>query len=118
MRIASESMAPTLRSGDHVLVDKLHYRGTDDVERGDTVAIEDGRLAVNGRPRVEPYADQRAIDSVYFGPVKVQPGTVFVLGDDRANSIDSRSFGGVPTRDVVGRVVARVWPPQRWGTPR
>jgi signal peptidase I len=139
-RIPSESMAPTLRSGDQVLVDKRAYRGgaphrgdlavfhaprTGEIllkrvvaVGGDTVGIEDGVLVVDGRRPREPYADPDAIDSVYFGPVRVRRGTVFVLGDNRANSEDSRDFGAVPTSRLIGRVRARIWPPGRWGTPR
>jgi signal peptidase I len=137
-RIDSGSMLPTLRPGDQVLVDKRAYRGTlprrgelvvfhaprsGDVTLkraiglpGDTVAIEDGVLVVNGRRRVEPYADPDAIDSVYFGPVRVPADAVFVLGDNRADSIDSRDFGAVLRRDLMGRVMVRLWPPARWGT--
>lgn len=136
MKIPSESMAPTLQSGDQVLVDKLAYRGgklpsrgdmavfheprTGDIllkrvvaVAGDTVAIEDGSLVVNGRRPFEPYADQKAIDSVYFGPVTVRPGTFFVLGDNRANSVDSRRFGSVPADRLIGRVLGRIWPLSR-----
>jgi signal peptidase I len=138
--IPSESMAPTLRGGDSVLVDKLAYRGAAPrrgdltvfhapgsgeitlkrvvAVAGDTVGIEDGVLVVNGRRPAEPYADPDAIDSVYFGPVEVAAGTVFVLGDNRGDSADSRRFGAVSTADVIGRVRARVWPPNRWGAPR
>jgi signal peptidase I len=138
--IPSSSMAPTLQAGDSVLVDKLAYRdatphrgdlvvfheprtGEVMLKRavavaGDTVGIEDGVLVVNGRRPVEPYADPRAIDSVYFGPVQVLAGTVFVLGDNRADSVDSRSFGAVPTTSLIGRVLERIWPPGRWGSPR
>jgi type IV secretory pathway protease TraF len=38
------------------------------------------------------------------------------MGDNRANSEDSRDFGAVPTSNIIGRAVARVWPPSRWGT--
>jgi signal peptidase I len=139
-RIPSGSMAPTLEAGDQVLVDKRAYRGH--VPRrgdlavfraprsgeillkrvvavgGDTVGLEDGVLVVDGRRPPEPYvADPDAIDSVYFGPVRVRPGTVFVLGDNRANSEDSRDFGAVPTSRLIGRVRARIWPPGRWGAP-
>ena len=138
-RIPSDSMAPTLRAGDRVLVDKRAYdggaprRGDLAVFRaprtgeillkrivavgGDTVGIEDGVLVVDGRRPREPYADPDAIDSVYFGPVRVRRGAVFVLGDNRANSEDSRAFGAVPTSRLIGRVRARIWPPARWGTP-
>jgi signal peptidase I len=130
------SMVPTLRSGDQVLVDKRAYRhrlphrgdlvvfrapGTGDVTLkraiglpGDTVAIEDGRLVVNGRRQVESYADPDAIDSVYFGPVRVRPGTVFLLGDNRLDSRDSRDFGAVAGRALIGRVRGLIWPPSRW----
>jgi signal peptidase I len=136
MRIPSDSMAPTLRPGDQVLVDKLAYRGSAVPARGDlavfhdprtgevmlkrvvavagdTVGIEDGSLVVNGRRPFEPYADQKSIDSVYFGPVKVGAGRFFVLGDNRANSVDSRSFGSVPSGRLIGRVLTRLWPISR-----
>jgi signal peptidase I len=137
-RIPSESMEPTLKPGDQALVVK---RAGHDPKRGelvafhsprggeillkrvvavggDTVGLEDGVLVVDGRKVSEPYADPDAIDSVYFGPVNVRPGTVFVMGDNRANSDDSRDFGAVPTDRIIGRAVARVWPPSRWGTLR
>ena len=138
-RIDSGSMLPTLQAGDQVLVDKRAYRGafprrgdlvvfhaprTGDVTLkravglpGDIVAIEDGVLVVNGRRRTEPYADPDAIDSVYFGPARVPAAGVFVLGDNRADSIDSRDYGAVSRSDLMGRVGIRLWPPARWGDP-
>lgn len=136
MRIASQSMQPTLRPGEHVLVEKVtrHTRewrrgdlavfrrpGTGELAAkrivavgGDLVAIEDGVLVVDGQPVEEPYADSESIDSVYFGPVRVPPGAVFVLGDNRRNSVDSRAFGPITVDELRGRVVAVVWPPTRW----
>jgi signal peptidase I len=130
--IPSESMAPTLRPGDHVLVEKLSYRfgsphrgdlvvftapdgGSLAVKRvvglaGDRVAIEDGVLAVNGHLEQESYVDQSQVDSVYFGPVAVPRGDVFVLGDNRADSHDSRDYGPVPRRSLIGRVLVTLWP--------
>ncbi len=130
------SMVPTLQSGDQVLVDKRAYRDdlpkrrdlvvfhaprTGDVTLkraiglpGDTVAIEDGVLVVNGRRQVESYADPDKIDSVYFGPVRVRPGTVFLLGDNRLDSRDSRDFGAVARGDLIGRVRGLIWPPSHW----
>jgi signal peptidase I len=136
-RIPSESMEPTLKPGDQALVDKLsghtpkrgqlvafHLPGNGGevlLKRvvavgGDTVGLEDGVLVVNGNQVREPFVNHKAIDSVYFGPVRVRPGTVFVMGDNRANSEDSRDFGAVRTSSIIGRAVARVWPPARWGT--
>lgn len=131
--ISSGSMAPTLLAGDHVLVDKLRpssaWRrgdllaftapdGTLMVKRavglpGDRVGLRDGVLVVNGRIMDEPYVDQRVVDSVYYGPVRVPAGHVLVMGDDRGASIDSRRFGPVPLTDVEGRVAAVLWPPDR-----
>jgi signal peptidase I len=136
-RIPSESMQPTLEPGDQALVDKLsgHHPKRGQLVAvhsprnggelllkrvvavgGDTVGLEDGVLVVDGRRVREPFVDHKAIDSVYFGPVKVRPGTVFLMGDNRANSEDSRDFGAVPTSRIIGRAVARIWPPSRWGT--
>jgi signal peptidase I len=130
--IPSESMAPTLRPGDQALVAKVgapdrgdlvafHRPRTREVllkrvvaVGGDTVGLEDGLLVVNGRTVREPYANTKSQDSVYFGPVRVPAGTVFVMGDNRGISEDSRDFGAVPTHDVIGRAVARLWPPGRW----
>ena len=130
------SMSPTLRAGDHVVVDKLAYRFGEPRRRdlvvfrsasgelllkrvvgvgGDRVGVEDGVLHVNGRAVREPFVNRRLVDSVYFGPVRVPHGAVFVMGDRRSNSVDSRTFGPVPRSRVVGRVDVRVWPPGRAG---
>jgi signal peptidase I len=134
-RIPSESMEPTLEPGDQALVYKrsgkpphrgdlvvFHAPKTGELllkrvvaVGGDTVGLEDGVLVVNRRKVREPFVDYRSIDSVYFGPVEVRPGTVFVMGDNRANSEDSRDFGAIRTGSIIGRAVARVWPPGRWG---
>jgi signal peptidase I len=137
-KIPSESMAPVLEPGDQALVTKLggapergdlvafHAPRTGEVTLkrvvavgGDSVGIEDGVLVVNRRKQREAYvADPDAIDSVYFGPVTVPKGSLFMLGDNRANSKDSREFGAVPADRVIGRATARVWPPGRWGATR
>jgi signal peptidase I len=77
---------------------------------GQRVGLRDGRLAVNGHV-APPDAASEAIDSVYFGPVRVPAGAVFVMGDNRGRSVDSRKFGPVDEDDVVGCVVAVAWPP-------
>jgi signal peptidase I len=75
------------------------------------VGIADSALVVNGRRPAERYVkDARLIDGEYFGPIRVPRGEVFVLGDRRSDSIDSRTFGPVPESALIGRVDARVWP--------
>lgn len=134
--IPSESMAPTLQEGDRVLAAKFAYRFADpergelvafkDPENGDqvdikrvvglpkdTVAIRDGVLFVNGEPRREPYVNHRLTDANFFGPKTVPKGHVFVMGDNRSNSRDSRFFGPVPEEDLLGRVSLRFWPLDR-----
>ena len=75
---------------------------------GDTVVGKNGRVYVNG---------QRSdnIPTAAFPRVKLARDQYFVLGDNRANSTDSRTFGPVPTSRITGRVVIRLWPPLRVG---
>lgn len=77
---------------------------------GERVEAHGGKVLVDGLELVEPYlpGDTATAD---FSAVVVPPGTVWVMGDNRANSADSRIFGPVPRSTVVGRAFARVWPP-------
>ncbi|MFG2823654.1 signal peptidase I [Kitasatospora sp. NPDC048365] len=141
-KIPTASMTPTLAIGDTVLARKADGgsvgRGDivvfqDDtwgaesmVKRvvavgGDTVAGDErGRLTVNGTPVREPYLEDKPILSVAFS-VAVPEGRLFLLGDDRTNSLDSRSHlelaaGTVPATGVQARVEAIVLPFSRAGT--
>ena len=79
---------------------------------GETVWGQAGQVVVDGRALTEPYlADPSITDD--FAPVRIPEGHVFVMGDSRRNSKDSRRFGPVPEELVVGRAIARVWPPGR-----
>ena len=129
MRVDSDSMTPTVASGDLLLV--RHGQGPvargdvvavtsplDDgmlVKRvvgvgGDVVAIEDGVLVVAGTAICEPAIDPARLDGVWFGPVPVPEGRLFLLSDSRDGSVDSRAFGPVPATSLVGTVNARLWP--------
>lgn len=82
---------------------------------GDTVHGEDGEVFVNGEPIEEPYLAD-GVTTSDFGPVEVPEGTVFVMGDNRPNSDDSRSFGPIDESKVVGRAFLLIWPPADIGT--
>jgi signal peptidase I len=76
---------------------------------GETVEGREGGIHVDGRRLNEPYLPAGTVTSD-FAPVKVPDGHLFVMGDNRANSSDSRVFGPIPKSSVVGRTIARVWP--------
>lgn len=139
--IPSESMEPTLVEGDRVLVNKLSD-SPDDLSRGDVVVFErppneppsevhdlikrviglpgetvegrDGTVYVDGSPLEEPYLAPATITSP-FAPVVVPDGFLFVMGDNRGNSRDSRFFGPIDGDLVVGRAMVIVWPFGRAG---
>ena len=77
---------------------------------GDTIEGRDGMVYVNGEPVEEPYLPG-ATETADFPPSTVPQGEIFVMGDNRANSDDSRgSIGGIPESDVVGRAFVVIWP--------
>ena len=76
---------------------------------GDTITCEDGVLVRNGEKVVEPYVDE-GIRTEGCKKTTVGPGELFVMGDNRTNSQDSRVFGVIQRSDVVGRAFVRIWP--------
>ena len=81
---------------------------------GETIEGRQGSVWINGQRLVEPYLPDDVV-TVDFGPVEVPEGFVFVMGDNRGNSRDSRfpDIGPIDIDTIVGRAVARVWPPSR-----
>jgi signal peptidase I len=76
---------------------------------GERVEGHGGKVLVDGRELVEPYLPKGVVTSD-FSAVVVPPKTLWVMGDNRGNSADSRVFGPVPEKTVVGRAFIRVWP--------
>ena len=136
--IPSGSMIPTLQINDRVLVNKFIYRftepkpgdivvfqsvedeDTDLIKRvvsvaGDRVSVRNGRLFVDGKPKKEPFTNKRFPDRSFFAPVTVPKWHVFVMGDNRANSSDSRVFGPLPEKNIEGEAFLRFWPLDRVG---
>ena len=77
---------------------------------GDTIEGRDGKVFVNGAEISEPYLTDD-IEISAFGPVEIPQGMIFVMGDNRTNSDDSRSFGPIEADTVVGRAFVLIWPP-------
>jgi signal peptidase I len=136
--IPSGSMIPTLEIGDRVLVNKFIYRFTDPsrgdiivfesvdnsnedlIKRvvglpGDKIAVRGGKLFVNGEPQKEPYTNKKLPDRSFYAQTTVPKNHVFVMGDNRGNSADSRVFGPLPEKNIEGEAFLRFWPPDRIG---
>ena len=81
---------------------------------GETIEGKGGHVLINGQRLVEPYLAP-TVTTGDFAPVQVPEGRVFVMGDNRSNSHDSRfsDIGPIDVDTVVGRAIARVWPPGR-----
>ena len=81
---------------------------------GDTIEIRANTVFINGIAIDESYLT-RSVRMPDFGPLQIPPGHVFIMGDNRNQSEDSRRFGPIPESSIIGRAFVRVWPPSRWG---
>jgi len=81
--------------------------------QGERVEIVDSKVFIDGVPIEEPYLKPGSV-MPDFGPIIVPPGEMFVMGDNRNASQDSRYFGTVPTDTIVGRALVIMWPIDRW----
>lgn len=135
LRIYGNSMTPTVSAGEIVVSWKgssfaqgdliaMYYANKLLVKRviagpGEWVDIdEDGNVFVNEKPLDEPYLVEKALgDCDIELPFQVPEDRYFVMGDHRSTSADSRltSIGPIPAEDVVGRIIFRVWPVERFG---
>ena len=113
IRINGNSMAPTLKDGEIIVI-----RQTKEVEQEIEIGKE-GDVYVNGKKLDEPYLGEKNLGKCELEfPYRVPEGMMFVLGDNRAISIDSRirSIGCVDEEQIVGKVVFRAWPMARMGS--
>jgi signal peptidase I len=80
---------------------------------GETWSERAGYVYINGKRLNEPYIKPARRDSRTVAPLKIPPGQYFMMGDNRASSCDSRSWGTVPRANLIGKVFATYWPPSR-----
>jgi signal peptidase I len=134
IRVDGSSMVPTLTDGQFVMVSRLSYKLGDsnhgdvvvfhyprDPEQeyikriiglpGDTVEMMGGHVYVNDQIIEEPYI---AADARTTNKWEIPSDHVFVLGDNRNNSQDSRNFGPVPMENLIGKAIFIYWPPTDW----
>jgi signal peptidase I len=132
-RVEGQSMAPTLEDQDRLIVNKLAYRiGEPHVgdivmlyyplnpdksfvkrviaEEGDQVRVVDGRVFRNDVPMADDFVPPEYRGHDDWGPQVVPEGYYFVMGDHRNNSSDSRAWGFVPKKYIIGKVQLRWWP--------
>ncbi|TET50523.1 MAG: signal peptidase I [Anaerolineales bacterium] len=135
-QVLGQSMEPTLHNTDRVVVEKVTYNLLHGPRRGDvvvldlpsqpellikrviglageTIEIRGGEVFIDGERLVEEWTVRLGGGS--YGPVEVPPLHVFVLGDNRGASNDSRAFGPVPIDDIVGRAWFSYWPLEHMG---
>jgi signal peptidase I len=135
IRVESVSMQPTLYAGNFVIVNKLAYK-MDAPQRGDVIVfyfppdpdqepyikrviglpgdriqIAGGQVFINDVLISEPYLQ---VETQRGGDWTVPPESLFVMGDNRNNSSDSRAWGMVPYKNVIGKAVLVYWPPEAW----
>ena len=129
--VDGHSMDPTLANGEHLIIDKIPYYfstpkrgdiivfhapdGQDWVKRviglpGDTVAVKNGKLILDGKKINEPYINGPMDPYNNYGPTTVPKGDLFVMGDNRNISEDSRIIGPISMKRVIGRVDLIFWP--------
>lgn len=137
--IPSGSMRPTLVEQDRILACKFIYRlrppkkgevvvfkappqahspGRNLIKRvialpGETVWVHNKKVYINGRPLDEPYIMEPPYYE--FGPLRVPKGCLFVMGDNRNDSLDSHIWGPLPIENILGKAMVVWWPPPRVG---
>lgn len=143
VKVEGTSMMPSLYDQERLFINQFSYKfGLDGIKRGDTVvfwfpedvkqsyikrvigvpgdtiAVDDGYVILNGKKLVENYVPTDYRDDRSYPATVVPPNQYFVLGDHRVSSNDSRAWGFVPRNYIYGKAVFVFWPPERIGAVR
>lgn len=143
VKVEGTSMMPSLYDQERLFINQFSYKfGLGDIKRGDTVvfwapedikqsyikrvigipgdtvAVDDGYVILNGRKLIENYVPAEYRDDRSYPATVVPPHEYFVLGDHRVSSNDSRAWGFVPRNYIYGKAVFVFWPPERIGSVR
>ena len=132
-QVVGPSMSPNYQNGDVTILSKLHYH-LFPVKRfdvvtiqqeekyiikriiglpGETVRYQDNQLYINGRPIEEPFLENVVTEDFDLSMIEektIGEDEYFVLGDNRGDSMDSRTFGLITKKDIIGKVAFRIWP--------
>lgn len=137
--IPSGSMEPTLDIGDRIVVNKVLYNfrqpkrlevivfravpamgeeKKDLIKRvvglpGESLQLKSGIIYINGQPVEEKHPENQ--DFANFGPLTIPPDSFFVMGDNRPASADSRYWGFLPRKNIIGQAFIRIWPLTKLG---
>jgi signal peptidase I len=138
IQVVDVSMQNTFFEGHRLIEDKISYRFSEP-ERGDiviirdpdlsaerlikrviglpgeTIRIDDGAVWIDGVRLDEPYVKGSTYPSTLEMPYRIPPDSVFVMGDNRERSLDSRALGAIPLSSIEGKVDVRIWPFSRFG---
>lgn len=132
--VSGPSMEPTLHNKERLVLNKIVYN-FNEPERGDVIVFhankkddyikrviglpgekleyKDGQLYINDQPIKEPYLTDTHTSDIK--PIVIPEDTIYVLGDNRLNSTDSRVIGPIPSEKIVGRVKVQLWPINKIG---
>jgi len=135
-KVDGQSMEPNLHPSEYLLVDKISYQ-FNSPQRGDIIVflppginpprpyikrvvgmpgekfeIKGGQVLINGKTLEEPYL--KSSHGTDYPEITIPPNGYFVLGDNRNNSSDSRTFGFVAKQNIIGRAWFSYWPPSEW----
>jgi signal peptidase I len=134
--VQGPSMLNTMKTGDKVIINKLIYRfkspargeiivfhtpqDRDLIKRviglpGETIQVKNYRVYINGKLLQEPYLNFSTQTST-VPPTKIAANHLFVMGDNRLNSTDSRELGPIPIDEIIGRAEFIYWPISEWKT--